>query len=115
MAKSERIARQSAHPRGLFGHVVARVMAFDSAAVNRRAVERLAPEPGERILELGCGRPGGELMLVFRERDAAALAALPASVYTLRSAEDVRALAAAGFGAIRSEVDGGYAFVRASR
>jgi ubiquinone/menaquinone biosynthesis C-methylase UbiE len=177
-------------------------MAFDSAAVNRRAVERLAPEPGERILELGCGhgrtlrrvaqcvgdglvagvdpsqvmlsvsrghlrreiaagrarvdegdaeriphadaafdkafsvntlpfwprvdvalrelrrvlRPGGELLLVFRERDAAALAELPASVYTLRSAEEVvRALAAAGFGAIRSEVDGGYAFVRASR
>jgi ubiquinone/menaquinone biosynthesis C-methylase UbiE len=55
MAKPEFIARQSAHPTGLLGHVVARVMAFDTAAVNRRVLELLEPKPGERILELGCG------------------------------------------------------------
>jgi ubiquinone/menaquinone biosynthesis C-methylase UbiE len=55
MAKSELIARQSAHPTGLLGHVVARVMAFDTAAVNRRVLEVLEAKPGERILELGCG------------------------------------------------------------
>jgi ubiquinone/menaquinone biosynthesis C-methylase UbiE len=55
MPKPEFIARQSAHPTGLFGHVVARVMAFDTAAVNRRVLDLLEPKPGERILELGCG------------------------------------------------------------
>jgi ubiquinone/menaquinone biosynthesis C-methylase UbiE len=49
------IARQSAHPRGLLGHLVARVMALDTRAVNRWALSALAPRPGERILELGCG------------------------------------------------------------
>jgi len=203
MAKPEWIARQSAHPSGLVGHVVARVMAFDSADVNRRAVARLDPQPGERILELGCGhgrtlrrvadrvgqgfaagvdpsqvmlavarghlrreiaagrvrvdegdaariphadaefdkafsvntiyfwphldagllelhrvlRPGGELLLVFRDgRDSAASAELPASVYTLRSAEEVEdALEAACFRVVTSEVDDGYAFACAHR
>ncbi len=55
MPKPEFIARQSAHPTGLLGHLVARVMAFDTAAVNRRVFEVLEPKPGEHILELGCG------------------------------------------------------------
>jgi ubiquinone/menaquinone biosynthesis C-methylase UbiE len=203
MAKPEFIARQSAHPNGLIGHIVARVMALDTAAVNRRAVGRLDPKPGERILELGCGhgrtlrrvagrvghgfaagvdpsqvmlavarrhlrrdiaagrarvdegdaariphadagfdkafsvhtiyfwphldaglrelhrvlRPGGELLLVFRDgRDGATAAELPASVYTLRSAKEVEdALGAAGFRAVASEIDDGDVFARAHR
>ncbi len=55
MAKPEFIARQSAYPTGLFGHLVARIMALDTARVNRRVLERLEPKPGERILEVGCG------------------------------------------------------------
>lgn len=55
MPKPEFIARQSAHPTGLLGHLVARVMAFDTAAVNRHVLEVLGAKPGERILELGCG------------------------------------------------------------
>lgn len=55
MSKPEVIARQSAHPRGLLGHIVARVMALDTVSVNRRVFEVLEPKPGERILELGCG------------------------------------------------------------
>jgi ubiquinone/menaquinone biosynthesis C-methylase UbiE len=55
MAKSQTIARQSAHPRGILGHLVARVMALDTASVNRRAVQALGPKPGDQILELGCG------------------------------------------------------------
>ncbi len=55
MAKPKFIARQSAHPTGLFGHVVARVMALDTARANRSLLDRLEPKPSERILELGCG------------------------------------------------------------
>jgi ubiquinone/menaquinone biosynthesis C-methylase UbiE len=55
MTKSQIIARQSAHPRGLLGHVVARVMALDTAATNRRVLGCVEPAPGEIVLELGCG------------------------------------------------------------
>jgi ubiquinone/menaquinone biosynthesis C-methylase UbiE len=55
MSKSEVIARQSAHPTGLLGQLVARIMALDTWGVNRRVLQVLEPKPGERILELGCG------------------------------------------------------------
>jgi ubiquinone/menaquinone biosynthesis C-methylase UbiE len=53
--KPEFIARQSRLPHGWLGQVVARVMALETDAVNRRAVERLALKPGETVLELGYG------------------------------------------------------------
>jgi ubiquinone/menaquinone biosynthesis C-methylase UbiE len=56
MAKSKIIARQSAHPLGLLGRLIARAMAFDTAAVNRRMLEALDPGPSETVLEVACGR-----------------------------------------------------------
>ena len=48
-------------------------------------------------------RPGGRLILGYRPRDADAVAALPATVYVLRSTDEVeRLLVDAGFHAIRS-------------
>jgi len=48
-------------------------------------------------------RPGGRLLLAYRPRDARTLAALPASVYALRSVDEVEKLVAeAGFAGIRS-------------
>jgi len=55
MQKPEWLARQSSHPHGLLGHLVAAVMALDTASANRRVVDALASEPGDRILEVGCG------------------------------------------------------------
>ncbi len=55
MAKLEFIARQSGHPRGLLGEVVACAMSYDTAQVNRVAIERLAVEPTDSVLELGFG------------------------------------------------------------
>ncbi len=49
-------------------------------------------------------RPGGRLLLVYRPRDEETLASLPASVYALRSLDEVEALLAeAGFEAIHSD------------
>jgi len=73
MGKPELLARQSAHPRGWLGHVVARVMALDTADANRQLLERLEPKPGESILELGCGH--GRTLRRVAERNAPALAA----------------------------------------
>jgi ubiquinone/menaquinone biosynthesis C-methylase UbiE len=186
--KSELIARQSRRPSGWLGEVVARVMAFDTATANRIAVERLAAQGDEAVLEIGCGhgrtlarlaaapcgflagidasevmvriarrrlrrwieagrveislatsralpcpddrfdaafavhvlyfwsdpvadlreirrvlRPGGRVLLAYRPRDAEAIAALPESVYSLQTIEEVEGLLArAGFGSIRS-------------
>ena len=188
MAKPELIARQSRHPSGWLGEIVARVMAFDTARANRIAVERLGVEAGEAVLEIGCGhgrtlariaetpcrllagvdpsevmvrvarrrlwpwieagraevslaassalpfpdarfdaalavhvlyfwsdaatdlreirrvlRPGGRVLLGYRPRDAETIAALPASVYALRSVEETEELLGqSGFVAIRS-------------
>lgn len=55
MPKSLWISRQSAHPTGFLGHVVARVMARETAAANRDVLAALEAKPGERVLELGCG------------------------------------------------------------
>ncbi len=68
MPKLEIIARQSAHPRGALGHIVARVMALDTARVNRRVLTHIEPKPGERILELGCGH--GRTLQAVAERVA---------------------------------------------
>jgi len=191
--KPELIARQSRQPSGWLGEIVARVMSVETAAANRSAVRRLAPAPGENVLEVGCGhgrtlrailangaahvagidpssvmaklatrrlqreiasgraavelaeaaqlpfeggcfdavlavhvlyfwphaerelgeirrvlRPGGRLLLGFRPKDAASVAALPPSVYTLRSeAEVADALADAGFERVRVEPEPG--------
>lgn len=188
MAKPERIARQSRRPSGWLGEIVARVMAFETAPVNRIAVQELAVQTGEAVLEIGCGhgrtlarlgetqcaflagidpsevmvrlarrrmrrwiaagradvslassakiphadgcfdaafavhvvyfwseplsdlgeirrvlRPGGRALLAYRARDAQTLATLPASVYALRSVDEIEALLAeSGFGEIRS-------------
>jgi ubiquinone/menaquinone biosynthesis C-methylase UbiE len=190
MAKPELIARQSRRPSGWLGEVVARVMAFETQPANRIAVEALAVQPGEAVLEIGCGhgrtlariasatpgtflagidpsdvmvrlarrrmrrwidagradialessakiahpdarfdaalavhvvyfwrepladlaeirrvlRPGGRLLLMYRPRDEETLASLPASVYALRSSDEMEALLAeAGFGEIHSK------------
>jgi hypothetical protein len=51
-------------------------------------------------------RPGGRLLLGYRPRDAELVASHPATVYSLRSAEETEVLLAnAGFAAICSSED----------
>jgi ubiquinone/menaquinone biosynthesis C-methylase UbiE len=177
MAKPEFIARQSRRPSGWLGELVARVMSFETQPANRLAVQELAVQAGEAVLEVGCGhgrtlarlaeapcayaagidpsevmvrlargrmrrwidagradvvlassakiphpdrrfdaalavhvvyfwndpaadlreihrvlRPGGRVLLGYRPRDEETLAALPASVYALRSVAEIESL-----------------------
>ncbi len=55
MTKPEFIARQSRCPTGLLGGVVARVMARETRAENRRALDLLDLEDGDSLLDIGCG------------------------------------------------------------
>ena len=49
------IARHLAHPRGVLGGLVARLMNRHNAKVNRAAVKCLDAQPDQRILEVGFG------------------------------------------------------------
>lgn len=51
------LSRQSASPRGAFGHLLARIWISETAAVNDAAVDLLSPVRDERICEIGFG-PG---------------------------------------------------------
>ncbi len=57
---SRRLSRQAARPRGVAGHLLARLWISETAAVNDVAVDLLGPAPGQRILEIGFG-PGRTL------------------------------------------------------
>lgn len=63
------IARQSRLPEGLLGEVVACAMSYDTARVNRIAMDHLRPEPGESILELGFGSGRALSEVAARVRD----------------------------------------------
>jgi len=55
LRRPEFIARQAAHPRGLVGRLLFRVMAAETLAVNERALQLLELEPNSRVLEVGFG------------------------------------------------------------
>jgi ubiquinone/menaquinone biosynthesis C-methylase UbiE len=55
LRRPEFIARQAAHPKGLLGRLLFRVMAAETAPVNERTLELVAPEPNSRLLEIGFG------------------------------------------------------------
>lgn len=113
MEKPEWLGRQSSHPHGLLGHLVAAVMAIDTASANRRVVDALASEPGDRIPEARLGEirrvlvPGGPLLLAFHTSEEPAITrSLPESIYTIRTEQEVaQALALSGFHDIRIRID----------
>lgn len=49
------IARQSGHPRGWLGQVIAAIMVRETAGANRAAIAALAAKPADRVLDIGCG------------------------------------------------------------
>lgn len=55
MGKSLFIAKQSGHPQGWFGHIVALVMARETATANRIALRHLDVHDGDAVLEVGFG------------------------------------------------------------
>jgi len=60
---SGRFAAQLAHPRGLGGRLLGQAMDIANARPRRFAVAALAPKPGERVLDAGCGTGAALAML----------------------------------------------------
>ena len=67
--KPDWIARQSRRPSGWVGEVVARVMARETRAANAIALNQLPLEPGDAVLEIGCGHGRTLAMLARRATD----------------------------------------------
>ncbi len=55
MRRPDFIARQSGHPSGMLGRILAWIMARETAGLNQRAVELLQLSPTDRVLEIGFG------------------------------------------------------------
>jgi SAM-dependent methyltransferase len=55
MRRPHFIARQSGHPAGVLGWILARVMARETARVNGCAIDLLDPRSGDRVLDVGTG------------------------------------------------------------
>lgn len=55
MTKPEFIARQGRRPTGLMGAIVAHVMVRETRPANKRALELLGLEDGDRLIDIGCG------------------------------------------------------------
>src|SRR5262249_18755595 len=55
MRRPEFIARQSAHPKGVLGTIIGRIMASETARDNKQAVRLLDIRNGERVLDVGTG------------------------------------------------------------
>lgn len=49
------IARQSGHPRGLIGRLIAAIMVRETASINRLAISALETHPTDHVLDIGCG------------------------------------------------------------
>lgn len=67
MSLSARFAAQLAHPRGLSGRLLGRAMDFANERPLELAIDALAPQPGERILDAGCGT--GAALAAVRARN----------------------------------------------
>lgn len=63
---AHRFAAQLAHPRGLAGRALGRAMDFANRAPTRWAVDRLDPQPGEHVLDVGCGTGAGIAQVLAR-------------------------------------------------
>lgn len=64
-AATGEVTSQFGNPRGLAGWLALAAMAVKNGAYNRAARAALMPQPGDRVLEIGCG-PGVSLRRVLR-------------------------------------------------
>ncbi len=85
MRKPEFIGRQGRRPSGPLGYIVAMIMAGETATENMLTLDILGLEPGEAILEIGCGH-GATLREAARRDNTVTLTGVDFSDVMLRVA-----------------------------
>ncbi len=96
MRRPRFIAEQARHARGPLGRLIAYIMAFETWGENQRAIDALAIESGDQILDIGCG-PGRSLAeLAARAPSGRVVGVDPSDVMVASAARRNRQLIAAG-------------------
>ena len=81
----QEIGQQFKRPSGTYGRVMGHVMRVINARPYQHAIAALAPEPGDAILELGCG-PGEGLRMLSRSASAGTVHGLDQSEVMIEQA-----------------------------
>jgi len=90
MRRPALVARQSGHPSGLFGRLLAHIMAWETAAQNERALELLDILRTDHVLEVGFGH-GRSLARAARQAPKGLVAGIDHSGEMLGMAERANA------------------------
>jgi SAM-dependent methyltransferase len=77
---------QFGHPRGLVGSLVGHLMALKNTARSRWVLELLAPQPGERVIEIGFGSGTDVQRVLQRVGPSGSVAGVDVSAAMLRQA-----------------------------
>jgi len=85
MAKPLFIAEHACYARGIIGRVISKVMAYDTAQENRRAIQLLEVEGARRVMDFGCGH-GRWLAALHRIAPTAKITGVDYSATMLREA-----------------------------
>jgi ubiquinone/menaquinone biosynthesis C-methylase UbiE len=96
MALSKVITRTFGAPRGFLGRLGGRLMTIEHAGIYRYVVDILEVDPGDRILEVGCGSGAATALVAARVTNGMAAATDPSHVMIAQARRRLRAEIAAG-------------------
>lgn len=96
MRRPRFIAEQARHASGLLGRVLAAIMARETLAANRRAMDALGIAPGDQVFDVGCGHGRGLAELAARARGGRVVGVDPSPLMADIARRRNRRLIAAG-------------------
>jgi SAM-dependent methyltransferase len=102
---AEYINRQACSPEGLFGHFLGTIWRFEHRRVNDRTLALLGIEPGQDVLELGCGSGSALAEAIERAAGARVLGLDVSATMVAMATRRNRAAVARGTASIR-QIDG---------